>query len=99
MTTPLTTADTGHAARADTLTRLLAILKKEYKTDTSQFSAQTTLADTGLDSLSLTDLMFEIEDVFEIKLDDLSPDQMPKELAGLVNLIDQQIATKAAQSS
>jgi acyl carrier protein len=90
---------TAHASGVDTLNRLLAILKKEYKTDTSQFSGETTLADTGLDSLSLTDLLFEIEDVFEIKLDDLSPDQMPQQLSGLVDLIDRQIAAKPAQAT
>lgn len=76
----------------DTFERILLILKKEYKTDTSGFSAQTTLADTGLDSLSIADLLFEIEDVFNIKLDDLSPDQIPQQLSGLVSLIDAQIA-------
>jgi acyl carrier protein len=95
---PLTNG-TSNATSVDTLSRLLAILKKEYRTDTSQFSGQTTLADTGLDSLSLTDLLFEIEDVFEIKLDDLSPDQMPAQLSGLVALIDRQIAAKPTQAT
>jgi acyl carrier protein len=99
MTHSTLTNGTDQASGIDTLNHLLAILKKEYKTDTSQFSGETTLSDTGLDSLSLTDLLFEIEDVFEIKLDDLSPDQMPQQLSGLVELIDRQIAAKVTQSS
>jgi acyl carrier protein len=94
MTHPTTS---NHAVSSDTtLERILEILKKEYKTDISGFSADTTLADTGLDSLSIADLLFEVEDVFEIKLDDLSPDQIPKQLSGLVSLIDAQIAKTIA---
>jgi acyl carrier protein len=75
-----------------TLERLCTIIKKEYKIDTKSFTPETTLADTGLDSLSIADLLFEVEDVFEIKLDDMSPDQIPQQLSGLIALIDAQIA-------
>lgn len=80
----------------DVLEKLLKIIQKEYKLDVSSFTAHTTIADTGLDSLSMADLLFEIEDVFEIKLDDLPPDQIPKQLSGLVSLIQKQIAKNTA---
>jgi acyl carrier protein len=77
---------------ASTLERLFAIIEKEYKIDTKDFTPETTLADTGLDSLSIADLLFEVEDVFEIKLDDMPPDQIPQKLSGLIALIDAQVA-------
>jgi acyl carrier protein len=80
----------------NTLDRLLQIIRKEYKIDTTSFTQDTTIADTGLDSLSMADLLFEVEDVFGIKLDDLPPDQIPKKLSGLIDLIEAQIVKQAA---
>ncbi len=77
-----------------TIEQLFSILQNEYKIDTTHFGAQTTLLDTGLDSLSIADLLFEIEDVFAIKLDEMSSEQMPKQLSELVRLIDVQMSKK-----
>ena len=77
------------------LDTLLAIIKKEYKIDTSTFNANTTLEDTGLDSLSVADLLFEVEDRFEIQLGDMSPDQIPDKLSGLIKLVEIQLAKKS----
>ncbi len=77
----------------DTLSRISTLLVAKYKVDASRIRLDATMADIGLDSLSLAELLFDLEDEFkiEIKMDHLDL----KKLADAVQLVDNLVAAKA----
>ena len=79
-----------------TLPRLLELIQKEHHLDISGVTLATGLADVGLDSLALAELIFSIEDTFHVELGDMDPKSMPATVGELVTLIDQSNTTKAA---
>lgn len=72
----------------DTLTTLLALIQEEHHLDVSQVTFETSLADVGLDSLAVAELLFSIEDKFKINLGEVPPDALPATVAEVVALID-----------
>jgi acyl carrier protein len=62
-----------------TLETLQSILMKEFKLSPDRLAPQATLADLGIDSLDLVDLIFKIEDRFGLKI----TDDVPRSLATL----------------
>lgn len=64
------------------------IITTQHHLDTSTVTEQTGLADVGLDSLAVAELLFSIEDVFGIDLGDVEPDAVPATVGEVITLID-----------
>ncbi len=56
-----------------TLDTLMDILVRDYGVAREQVTSEATLATLGLDSLSLLELMFKIEDCYGVKIADDTP--------------------------
>jgi|GEM_PF-2125317 len=76
---------------ANTFERLLDLIQTQHHLDTSQVGPETRLADVGLDSLAVAELLFSIEDVFHVNLSDVAPDAVPVTVADVVSLIDRKL--------
>ena len=50
-------------------TKVIELLVKKYGVEEELISKDATMADLGLDSLSVAELVFDIEDDFEIQID------------------------------
>lgn len=81
---------------SDTLEQLKQLIKDEYHLDTSTVTLDSALADVGLDSLAVAELLFSIEESFKIDLGDVSPDAVPTVVGQVVALIDGKRAPAAA---
>lgn len=79
----------------NTLQLLLDLIKKEHHLDITGVTLETGLADVGLDSLALAELIFSIEDTFHVELGDMDPRSMPATVGELVTLIDTSNSAKA----
>lgn len=62
-----------------TLEAIQSILIEEFKLSPDRLRPEATLADLGIDSLDLVDLIFQIEDRFGLKI----MDDVPRSLATL----------------
>lgn len=80
----------------NTFSRLLSLIEKEHHLEVSNVTLDTGLADVGLDSLALAELIFSIEDTFGIVLGDMDPRSMPATVGELVTMIDNQSPLAAA---
>lgn len=69
------------------------IIHTQHHLDTSTVTLQTGLADVGLDSLAVAELLFSIEDVFGVDLGDVPPDAVPATVGEVVVLIDGKLST------
>jgi acyl carrier protein len=74
--------------------QIVDILVQKYGVDANKISPDATLADLGLDSLSVAELVFDIEDIFsiEVKADDAEF----KTLGEAISLVDRYVAAKGA---
>lgn len=72
--------------------QIVELLVQKYGVDATKVSPDATLADLGLDSLSVAELVFDIEDLFaiEIKADDAEF----KTLGEAMALVDRYLAAK-----
>ena len=72
--------------------QIVELLVQKYGIDASKVSPDATMADLGLDSLSVAELVFDIEDLFsiEIKTDDAEF----KTFGDAVALVDRYLAAK-----
>ncbi len=86
MSTNMTTAE-----------RIRAILVKDYKLNPEQLTLDAQLADLGVDSLGIAELMFNIEDEFGIELT-ADPTQITT-FGDVVHFIDELLAAKTAAKS
>jgi acyl carrier protein len=80
-----------------TLETLQDILVRDYNLERNSLIPAALLTSLGIDSLSLLELMFKIEDCFHVKI----PDDTPTNLASIsdvVAYIDQLIASHTATS-
>jgi acyl carrier protein len=81
-----------------TLGTLIDILVRDYCVPREQITPEATLVTLGLDSLSLLELMFKIEDHYGVKIDDDTPTDLVT-VDDVVRYIDGQIARKAPSSA
>ena len=71
-----------------TLAKLLTLIKEQHHLDTSGVDLATGLADVGLDSLAVAELMFSIEETFKVDLGDIGAESLPATVGEVVNLIE-----------
>ena len=76
-----------------TLDTLTDILVRDYGVAREQVTSEATLATLGLDSLSLLELMFKIEDCYGVKIADDTPTDLVT-VNDVVRYIDGLIAKK-----
>ncbi|MGO8828022.1 MAG: acyl carrier protein [Steroidobacteraceae bacterium] len=77
-----------------TLDTLMDILVRDYGVAREQVTSEATLATLGLDSLSLLELMFKIEDCYGVKIADDTPTDLVT-VNDVVRYIDGLVARKA----
>lgn len=77
----------------DTFARLMQLISAQYHLDTTTVTAATGLADAGLDSLAVAELLFSIEEDFGVDLGDVPPDAVPATVGEIVTLIDSKLRT------
>jgi len=74
--------------------RLRRILIEHYRIDAARLTREASLEDLGLDSLGMTELLFYIEDEFQLKLpSDVAP--LPT-LGAAVHYVDGLLATNTS---
>jgi acyl carrier protein len=78
------------------LKELQDLIQKKYNLDPATIDPDASMLDQGIDSLALAEFLFEIEDHFGIDFPDTRADV--NSLAGLARVIDELLATKAAQA-
>ena len=71
-----------------TLETLQDILVSEYKVDPAQLTPESELSAIGLDSLSVVELLFKIEDAFELTIVDDAPTNL-RTVGDVVEYIDE----------
>ena len=81
-----------------TFDAVAAVLKSQFSVDAELLQPQTTLHHLGLDSLSLMEFVFAIEDHFALRIpeDRLDPRQSTLTLADLCNALDEALAARPA---
>jgi acyl carrier protein len=79
------------------LKELQDLIQKKYNIDPATIDPDASMLDQGIDSLALAEFLFEIEDCFCIDFPDTRADV--NSLAGLARVIDELLATKAAQAA
>jgi len=72
--------------------QIIELLAEKYGVDAAKVSSDATMADLGLDSLSVAELVFDIEDLFEIEID--ASDAEFKTFGEAIVLVDRYIAAK-----
>lgn len=78
-----------------TFERLLVVVARELKVDTAGVTEASALADLGLDSLAIAELMFALEEEFGIDVSDINVTQMPATVAEVIHIIDERLAAQA----
>ncbi len=78
-----------------TIERLKEMIEKEFEIPASELDADAPLTDYGLDSLSLAELMFTVEDRFAVEFPS-DQAQAVDTLASLAQLIDSLRLARAA---
>ncbi len=73
---------------SDTLAKLLNLIQDQHHLNTKDVGLATGLADVGLDSLAVAELMFSIEETFKIDLGDIAAESLPATVGEVVNLIE-----------
>jgi acyl carrier protein len=73
---------------SDTLARLLTLIQEQHHLDIKGVGLTTGLADVGLDSLAVAELMFSIEETFKVDLGDIAAEALPATVGEVVNLIE-----------
>lgn len=81
-----------------TLSTLQDILIKDYRVPSDRVSPDAVLTTMGLDSLSVLELMFKIEDHFHVKMVDDTPTDL-NTVQDVVNFIDGLLANKPASDA
>jgi len=78
----------------NTLEELKKLIHQSFDIDPATLTPDGLLADYGLDSLALGELLFSVEDHFDVTLPDSRSDI--KSLEGLATLIDELVAKKTS---
>ena len=84
--------------QSSTFAAISSILVESFHVDATAVTAETALAELGLDSLALMEFVFAVEDRFDVRIpeDRLDPRQAGVTLAQLATLIDEAVASKAS---
>lgn len=77
---------------------LRAILRKKLK-DGAELDGSAKLADSGLDSLDLVEIVFDIEDKFKIQLPQIEGENTALTYRDLCAMVEQQIAIRDAATA
>jgi acyl carrier protein len=80
-----------------TLDTLVEILVRDYCLDRARIVPEATLATVGLDSLSLLELMFKIEDRYGVKIQEDTPTNLVT-VGDVVRYVDELLARKLEAS-
>jgi len=80
-----------------TLDTLVEILVRDYCLDRARIVPEATLATVGLDSLSLLELMFKIEDRYDVKIQEDTPTNLVT-VGDVVRYVDELLARKLEAS-
>jgi len=72
--------------------RIVELLVEKYGVEKDRISPGAAMADLGLDSLSVAELVFDIEDLFQIRLDE--DDSAFSSFGEAVALVDRHLAAK-----
>ena len=75
--------------REATLSQLQALIIQQHPSATGLCSPEAGLADLGLDSLAVAELLFSIEDAFAVSLGDMDMQAVPATVGEVVDLIHQ----------
>lgn len=75
-----------------TFERLVALIAQQQGIDVSTLTPETGLADAGLDSLAVAELLFSVEDTFQVDLGDVAATEIPATLGEVIALIDGKLA-------
>ena len=78
---------------------LEGIIKKHAAGKADELSADTMLAEMGLDSIDLAEIVFEIEDKFHIQLPQNNEEMVSATFSDLVGLVEGLIAGKQSVPS
>lgn len=81
-------------ASVGTQAKIVELLVEKYGVDAERASEDATMADLGLDSLSVAELVFDIEDLFELVID--TADAEFSTLGEAAALVDRLIEAKGA---
>lgn len=79
----------------DTYERIRALIVKEFDLDEAKLKPESKLEDFGLDSLSVIEFMFTLENEFDITLSEEREEV--KTLADIVNMVDRSLASKGTK--
>lgn len=79
---------------SSTFEQVVALLVQQHGVDPATLTPDTGLADAGMDSLAVAELLFSLEDTFRIDLGDVAATQAPATLGEVIALID---SKRAAQ--
>ena len=71
----------------DVLDALRRLISTEHHVPLERLTEEAGLADLGLDSLAVAELLFDIEDQLGVVLTDIEPEQIPATLGGLAALV------------
>ena len=80
-----------------TLQRTRQFLARRYGLEEREIRSDATLDRLGIDSLAVLELVFEIEDEFNVRLDPAS--ESIRTVGELVNAIDQRLAQECARAA
>lgn len=74
--------------KTDTLAALLKLIHEQHHLGVSGVTRATGLADVGLDSLAVAELLFSIEDTFKINLGEVAHEALPATVGEVVDMIE-----------
>lgn len=74
--------------------QILDIIAKHGEIDTSKLTPESTLSDLGIDSLEAIEIVFDIEEHFDIQLPDKDPEFDAETAGGLVKAVEKALAQR-----
>ena len=78
--------------------QIFAIIADQAKLDNSVVRAESTLKDLGVASLDAIEIIFEIEEKFDVTLSDSDADLKSDTVQGLINAVQRALDAKNAAS-
>lgn len=78
--------------------KIFAIIADQAKLDTGVVRAESTLKDLGVASLDAIEIIFEIEEKFDVTLSDSDADLKSDTVQGLINAVRRALDAKNAAS-